>query len=860
MSATEETKTTSIDPRALLAEWANDQDEWVRFVTGEVITTGAVLSDTTVETAYDLFRQEKGLDERTVPEVASLSTDAAIDETAPPLTITKLSDVRGVNALTPGGEIEPHEGLTILYGENGTGKTGYARIFKALAKSRTAEQILGDVEATTPESPSARIEYRIGGTPAAIDWKGEHGVAPFTRMSIFDTPCVSYHVDEALEYVYVPAALALFEHVNAAIREVQALIDRRIDELHTVSTTLLSRFPRESSVYAQIETLGASTDLPALKAKADHDPKVDERLESLQRTVAALEADTLPAQITLRQREKRVLEQAVQLANGLLGFDARRYNDLLAKRASLVSDRDAFRAQLFDAANLPAEPETTWTAFIEAGEAYRQHLSQAGAHDAARCLYCRQPLGDAARELLAKYSTYLEDKLSTDLRAVRQELRSLAQSVKDLERPDVAAFLADQASAEDKPSFYAALSAILGSRDSLWETMKAEELWGDDLVVDVADPSAELASALGTTATKLEELQDQAADRATALRDAKSNLNELKAAAELARSWTAIETQVTNAKEADQLTRLKARFRGLLRGLTDLSKEASDQLINQNFGLLFAEECEALRAPALKVQYVGRQGKPQRKKTLSVEHKPSLVLSEGEQKVLAIADFLAEARLAGITAPVIFDDPVSSLDHRRAAEIAERILVLAEHHQVIVFTHDILFTTTLLLLFEKSKRCVYYQVTDENGKGKVTKATGPRWDTLSNIKKEINKTVQAAEQQEGEARAALVRTGYDWLRSWCEVFTETELLKGVTQRYQPNVRMTTLANINTEKLPELIATVTKVFDDACRYIDGHSQPLPTLGVSPTLEGLKSDWATLETAKKINEGKDVDGKH
>jgi hypothetical protein len=70
--------------------------------------------------------------------------------------------------------------------------------------------------------------------------------------------------------------------------------------------------------------------------------------------------------------------------------------------------------------------------------------------------------------------------------------------------------------------------------------------------------------------------------------------------------------------------------------------------------------------------------------------------------------------------------------------------------------------------------------------------------------------------------------------------------------------MTTLANINTEKLPELIATVTKVFDDACRYIAGHSQPLPTLGVSPTLEGLKSDWATLETAKKINEGKGVEG--
>ena len=88
---------------------------------------------------------------------------------------------------------------------------------------------------------------------------------------------------------------------------------------------------------------------------------------------------------------------------------------------------------------------------------------------------------------------------------------------------------------------------------------------------------------------------------------------------------------------------------------------------------------------------------------LSGRHKPSKVLSEGEQKVLAIADFLAEARLGGITAPVIFDDPVSSLDHRRINEVARRIANLAEANQVIVFTHDILFATTLLSLFEKSK-------------------------------------------------------------------------------------------------------------------------------------------------------------
>lgn len=45
------------------------------------------------------------------------------------------------------------------------------------------------------------------------------------------------------------------------------------------------------------------------------------------------------------------------------------------------------------------------------------------------------------------------------------------------------------------------------------------------------------------------------------------------------------------------------------------------------------------------------------------------ILSEGEQRVIAIADFLAETSLRTGTAPVIFDDPVNSFDYRRATKL-----------------------------------------------------------------------------------------------------------------------------------------------------------------------------------------------
>ena len=65
------------------------------------------------------------------------------------------------------------------------------------------------------------------------------------------------------------------------------------------------------------------------------------------------------------------------------------------------------------------------------------------------------------------------------------------------------------------------------------------------------------------------------------------------------------------------------------------------------------------------------------------------MLSEGEQKVLALADFLAESRMRGTKAPLVFDDPVTSLDYRRLDEVAARIQNLAETHQVVVLTHNI---------------------------------------------------------------------------------------------------------------------------------------------------------------------------
>ena len=156
-------------------------------------------------------------------------------------------------------------------------------------------------------------------------------------------------------------------------------------------------------------------------------------------------------------------------------------------------------------------------------------------------------------------------------------------------------------------------------------------------------------------------------------------------------------------------------FGGLTRSLTGVSKAATEDLVNQDFERLFGDECKSLRAPQVKLEFPGRDAQSKRRKSLVPKHALSEILSEGEQKVIALADFLAEAAMPQTNAPVILDDPVNSLDYKRLQYVVDRIVQLSAERQVVVFTHNIWFTAELLNRFEKNPGdCRYYEVSSED--------------------------------------------------------------------------------------------------------------------------------------------------
>jgi hypothetical protein len=102
---------------------------------------------------------EKQLSPGEVPDVPLLGDDGTNGDAAEVLRLSKLRECEGVNALATGQEITFNPRMTVLFGENAAGKTGYVRILKLLANVRSAEKIIPDIH-----RPTARATQKPSST------------------------------------------------------------------------------------------------------------------------------------------------------------------------------------------------------------------------------------------------------------------------------------------------------------------------------------------------------------------------------------------------------------------------------------------------------------------------------------------------------------------------------------------------------------------------------------------------------------------------------------------------------------------------------------------------------------------------
>ena len=130
--------------------------------------------------------------------------------------------------------------------------------------------------------------------------------------------------------------------------------------------------------------------------------------------------------------------------------------------------------------------------------------------------------------------------------------------------------------------------------------------------------------------------------------------------------------------------------------ITALGNKIADQVLTPRLRDRFAAEIIGLVGVNVRVEMVrsgGQYGSPQYQIRLlaSPDAKVAEVLSEGEQTCVAIAAFLAELATAPHSSALVFDDPITSLDHKWRHKVAERLVAESAVRQVIVFTHDLIF-------------------------------------------------------------------------------------------------------------------------------------------------------------------------
>lgn len=842
-------------PRRLLVDWANGQDAWVRKLTAETILSRQAPTADLIDSVYAVFLSEKGLSDEelaSVPKLEVQEAEATKDET---LELVSLGNIQSVNALASDQELEFDQSLTILFGQNGSGKTGYARIIKRLSAVRSPEDILPNAHAVhldPPPPPSADIKFRVGADERTVRWNNEAGLTPFTRISVFDADTVHLHVDADLGYVYTPAELALFGHVAAGLQDVQQRIASEVSSLAGGSNPLVGRFARETKVYPLIETLGAATDLGELEAAAAVDSDAEAIHERLTGEVNALRANALDALLTSVQQDERELRRLSGLLSTIKSFDASRYDAAVAAVAEAEQRRAEAREQLFSEDELPGQPDEEWQRFVAAGDTYRQHLGHDEyPQDGDACLYCMQPLSPAAIDLLTRYRAFLDETLVQQVATAQSTLAAARLVLDEAELSRAREYITDLADEDEAPDWSTAVAKVLVDAATVrTETAKGQALSEASVAAGAASAASEVQTALGAAKTRTEQLATDKENSAAALSTKQKELAELAARIELKKNLATAREYVRRAKRAQQLEKLsRAISSGAAKQLTIQSKLASEDLVNKNFETLFAEECERLDAPKVALHFQGRSGKAQRKKVVA-NYRPSAVLSEGEQKVLALADFLAESRMRGTKAPLVFDDPVTSLDYRRLDEVAARIQHLAETHQVIVLTHNIMFASALISNRQKKKlRVKIYEVRDGGDqKGILAPDVEPQLDTPADLASRINVKLQEMPKAEPAVQDALIKEAYDLLRAWCEAFVEQELLQSVTQRYRHNIMMTRLAKIDASRLAAATAVIEPLFARACDRMTGHSHAAEKLSTKPTVSEFQADWEKAKVAR------------
>ncbi|MBZ9650314.1 AAA family ATPase, partial [Sphingobium sp. 3R8] len=729
-----------------------------------------------------------------------------------------------IDRLASGQELKlALDGLTIIFGENGSGKSGYARAARRLCTSRVPFTLQGNVFKENEVAPTVGFTVKTGDAdPVPHQWvEGTALPDACAHITFLDTANARAYVEDKTEILFLPPEVRCLTTLGQLYGLAAQQCQTASDALTTAhSGAVGGQFLSTTAAGALVSKLTIATvlaDLPsaeALRAAAVWDDNAAAQLADVRLQLAQGPAAQARALRRLGDAAKFIANKGIAAIPALGQAEMDQDAELLHKRAEVRLAAEAFAAEQTGRFPIAATGSDTWRQLFFLA---RQFAAEAGLvpEDGAfetgdPCMLCQRPLDAEARDRFAAFDAYIEAEaaaavgVANDAIATRvAALRALDLVTADQVLQTLAEHRArDEALREIVERAAEAIGALNEHRQRLVDHLEGRSALGNRPEIAAIVTLSQTANDLLARAAALEH-EGGVDPAATALE------HELRDREALA---GCIELMITRRDGLADRQRYLACVAALgTRPISILASSLRGELVTPELRGRMEREITGLGIDHIPLRFTEQSasGKSFFEMALASvgRAKKSAVLSEGEQRALAIACFLADAHVNESKGAIIVDDPVTSLDHQRIRRVANRFAAeAARGRQVIIFTHNLLFYQEVLrACADRNPQvpalpCLIQQSTD--GFGLVSINDQP-W-----IAKKVRERERALEEQlksipdglaaDSEELRRYAKQFYTDLRETWERAVEEVVLGGVVERFGSDVKTQSLKMVDID--------------------------------------------------------------
>ncbi len=356
--------------------------------------------------------------------------------------LLSIDDLRNVNIIKA-GQIQPfaESGVTVVYGDNGSGKSGYSRVLKLACQARDKdESILPDVFAKEPTgTPTATLRIKQDDEPKDIVWtQGSPADPILTNVTVFDGRCARVITDDRNEISYLPYGGDVFQKTAEIILRVKADMEAEITDITPVQDSAVQAGTPSATF---IDSLSETTNDDAIQSATLWTPQDDLDLAAKEELAHSSDPTQATQEVSRLDKIKGRVNDAASAVAELAAACKDLTNEGMRRVLAEVN-----AAQLAHAAAV-AERQTPeplsgvastnqWEILYKAAKQYSEEIAYPGESfpktDDAVCVLCQQPLGDEAVSRFGRFKKFMEDATYTVLAAKRNALTLLREEVEVL--------------------------------------------------------------------------------------------------------------------------------------------------------------------------------------------------------------------------------------------------------------------------------------------------------------------------------------------------------------------------------------------------------------------------------------------